>query len=143
MTEFRVQVDADTSYRHCVTSHLCMHLQISHVLRYLGRQLPILVLRQASIGMYVTNLPYVWSLIRQPFRIPDDTNVYQSNDKHSKPYSRSKGRSADAEHQLSDLDTVNDRTTGLARSESEENIVETKTGPGTVGPSDYDVPGWE
>ncbi|KAE9365738.1 hypothetical protein N431DRAFT_385617 [Stipitochalara longipes BDJ] len=89
-------------------------------------------LREASIAMYVTNLPYVWSLARQTFRVlrSSDTNT---GDRSDAPYGtglvsnpRSKMSRNQALGRIYNMDTINDRPGAAARSESEENIIEAK-----------------
>ena len=89
--------------------------------------------------MYVTNLPYVWSLARQTFRSlrPEYITDYQTENKytvgHSTPRSGERRGSG-----FYGLDTVDERATRV-RSESAENIIEMSYGRsgGTVGPEDY------
>ena len=86
-------------------------------------------LREASIAMYVTNLPYVWSLARQTFRVLRSTEAV-TEDKSDAPYGTGRmsnphsktGRS----HKLYNMDTLNERPGAAVRSESEENIIDVK-----------------
>ena len=69
--------------------------------------------------MYVTSLPYVWSLARQTFRVlrSDDANNFQTEDKYANgPYVRSKTDAGDTRNRLYGLDTVDERVTRAARS---------------------------
>lgn len=75
--------------------------------------------------MYTTNLPYIWTLARQTFRVLRSSNI-NTEDKYSngpyRPEPISSLRSK-AEKGLYGLETMNRRVGGAAPSESEENII--------------------
>ena len=91
--------------------------------------------------MYVTNLPYVWSLARQTFRVlrSDEASTFPIEDKYARrSYARTKPGGGDTCGRVYGLDNVMERATGVAlRSDSEENIIEMKAGLGTAEPYDY------
>ncbi|KUJ07447.1 uncharacterized protein LY89DRAFT_601132 [Mollisia scopiformis] len=87
-------------------------------------------LREASIAMYTTNLPYVWSLARQTFRVLRST---ESDTSGRLPYAgpshlsnlQSKTGGQSRRDKYNNLDTVNG-SGALERTESEEHIIEMK-----------------
>ncbi|KAE8392918.1 hypothetical protein BDV23DRAFT_192255 [Aspergillus alliaceus] len=87
-------------------------------------------LREASIGMYVTNLPFVWTLARQTFTVlrssPHPTDKYENNrygtDRTSKMRTMRSGNGTRTTSRHYDLGTITEGA--LARSESEENIIQ-------------------
>ncbi|PYH93415.1 hypothetical protein BO71DRAFT_420082 [Aspergillus ellipticus CBS 707.79] len=90
-------------------------------------------LREASIGMYVTNLPFVWSLARSTLSFLK-TSQYTNNGKYddgrygtdhaSTARWKSIANTRSTRNMPSTYDTRTTRMDGLTRSESEENIIE-------------------
>jgi hypothetical protein len=99
-------------------------------------------LREASIGMYVTNIPYVWSLARQSFRFlrsdavaSFESDAFQSGDRF--PNGRARSGAGEPRNRLYSLDSIGEAAARAGKTESEEHIVALKAGLGTVGPDDY------
>ncbi|RAL05159.1 uncharacterized protein BO80DRAFT_178392 [Aspergillus ibericus CBS 121593] len=90
-------------------------------------------LREASIGMYVTNLPFVWSLARSTLAFLR-TSQYTHNGRYdeaqygtdhaSKARWKSGANSRSTRNVTGMYDTRTGRADGLTRTESEENIIE-------------------
>ncbi|KAF8858590.1 hypothetical protein BDZ45DRAFT_704668 [Acephala macrosclerotiorum] len=81
-------------------------------------------LREASIAMYTTNLPYVWSLARQTFRVlrsTENTHTPNAYGNVSNLQSKSGGQGRNKYNNLDMADA-----SGLGRTESEEHIIEMK-----------------
>ncbi|OJZ88988.1 UbiD family decarboxylase [Aspergillus piperis CBS 112811] len=90
-------------------------------------------LREASIGMYVTNLPFVWSLARSTLtflRTSQYTNKGRYNEAQYGTDHASNARWKSGVHSRSTrnmptiYDTRTGRADGIMRTESEENIIE-------------------
>ena len=79
-------------------------------------------LREASLAMYATNLPYVWGLARQSFRVLRSSNL-NTDVKHGNGL-KTAGTRSRTRGRLNALDTGSDRVCGIPRTESEENIIE-------------------
>ncbi|GKZ17245.1 hypothetical protein AbraCBS73388_007297 [Aspergillus brasiliensis] len=91
-------------------------------------------LREASIGMYVTNLPFVWSLARSTLtflRTSQYTNKGRYNEaqygtdqaSHAR-WKSGVGNSRSTRNMPTIYDTRTGRADGITRTESEENIIE-------------------
>ncbi|PWY92854.1 hypothetical protein BO70DRAFT_20403 [Aspergillus heteromorphus CBS 117.55] len=90
-------------------------------------------LREASIGMYVTNLPFVWSLARSTLSFLK-TSQYTNNGKYdnnqygTEPASNARWKSIPTTRSTRNMpsayETRVSRADGLTRTESEENIIE-------------------
>ncbi|KFY79737.1 hypothetical protein V499_01306 [Pseudogymnoascus sp. VKM F-103] len=100
-------------------------------------------LREASVGMYISNIPYIWGFLRHTFTFLRASSGLTANSQAGYGRRPSRGNALNSTNDYShktSMMRIGLGKEGLGTSESEENIISASASPSDFNLSDMDTP---